>query len=119
MANNILDLDCVKGETFTLSLELSTAGVAEDLTDYVVYFAIVEHLGMPPVIDVKSTDVGQTIITVTPLAGKIEICVPYTQMKLEFLKGRYSVGLKNSVAGSVNYLLLGNLDVITPAQLIA
>lgn len=118
MAYTPLDLDIVKGETLVLSLTLSDATVPFDLTGYSVHFAIAEDTGVPPVIDIDSAQVGQTAIVIVPLAGQIDITLSYTLTKLEFTKGKYSVAIK-SASGTVTYLLLGDLNVILPAEVLA
>lgn len=117
MAETTLDLDLVKGETFVLSMVLSDAGVAFDLTGYSVHFAIVEDTGVPPVVDVDSVN-NPTVVVIVPALGQIDITLPYTQTKLEFTKGKYSVALKSG-SGTVTYLLLGDLNVIIPAEVLA
>jgi hypothetical protein len=116
MSNTVLDLDCVKGETFLLSLELADAGVPFNLTGYVVYFTVVEQFGMTPVIDVLSSTGGQTTIVVDNAGGKIDITLTYQETKFEFTKGHYSVLIKSST--TVTALLNGALTVIPVAKVI-
>ena len=115
MPNTVLDLFCLKGETWTLSLALTDAGIPVPLTGYTVYFTIVEDFGITPIVDVGSNTPGQTIITIVPLSGSIEIKIPYLQTQFEFSVGHYSVLLQNAV-GDVTYLLICDLKVIQTAK---
>jgi len=117
MANTPLNLEVVKGETMIISMELSDADVPVDLTDYTVYFAITEQAGMTPVIAGKDTDVDQEYIVVVPGLGQIEITIPSEETRFEFIKGAYAVFLFSDDE-TVTYLLLGDLDVITPADVV-
>jgi hypothetical protein len=115
MPNTVLDLECLKGETTTISLELSDNGVPYDFTDYDFYFTIVEDYGMTPVIDVDTTQAGQTVIAVSPLAGLIDITLSYLQSRFDFLTAYYSI-LAKSPTSTATFLLIGKWKMILTAK---
>jgi len=113
MAKTVLDLEVLRGETWTLNMELSQSGVLVPLDEVVIHFVVVEDYGLPPVIRVASTDVGQTTVNIsTP--GIISIVLTNLETLFQFTVGHYAV-IYETEGTTISYLLVGDLKVIETA----
>lgn len=89
MADNYLALDCLRGETTKITLQVTDGGVPFPLTNLKVYFTVVQNYGQVPFIDYNSTD-DPDYVYVVPSTGTVLITIPY-KTKWPFTRGFYSV----------------------------
>jgi hypothetical protein len=111
--SNTLDITCDRGSDLFIDFLLEAPGV--DFSGYVVRIVITEDLGLVPVINIASDDVGQTAITITLTDGLgCAIHLAHTQTLFPFEVGKYSISMEST--GTIKEILLvGNLMVIGAA----
>jgi len=89
------DIEMKQGAKWTLTLELSTDGVAKDLTDYDAKMEIRPNENSAEVYETLSTDDGK--ITITPASGTIALVLTKSETDaLNFRNAVYDLYLRDT-----------------------